>query len=30
MYNETIIRFDFCDIKNNQGPGKGYQPKPKP
>ena len=25
MYNETIIRFGFCDIENNQGLGKGYQ-----
>ena len=22
-------RFGFCDIQNNQGRGKGYQPKPK-
>ena len=29
MYNKTIIRFGFCDIQNNQGRGKGYQPKPK-
>ena len=29
MYNKTIIRFCFCDIQNNQGLGKGYQPKPK-
>ena len=29
MYNKTIVRFDFCDIQNNQGLGKGYQPKPK-
>ena len=27
MY-KTIIRFDFFDIQNNQGLGKGYQPKP--
>jgi len=26
MYNKTIIRFSFCDIQNNQGLGKGYQP----
>ena len=25
MYNKTIVRFGFCDIKNNQGFGKGYQ-----
>ena len=24
MYNETIIRFGFCDIQNKQGLGKGY------
>ena len=29
MYNETIIRFGFCDIQNNQGQSKGYQLKPK-
>ena len=29
MYNKTIIRFGFCDIRNNQGLGKCYQPKPK-
>ena len=28
MYNKTIIRFGFCDIKNNRGLGKGYQPQP--
>jgi len=28
-YDKTIIRFGFCDIQNNQGLGKGYQPKPK-
>jgi len=26
MYNKTIIRFDFCDIQNNRGLAKGYQP----
>jgi len=26
MYNKTIIRFGFCDIQNNQGLVKGYQP----
>jgi len=26
MYNKTIVRFGFCDIQNNQGLGKGYQP----
>ena len=26
--NKTIIRFRFCDIQNNQGLGKGYQPWP--
>ena len=29
LYNKTIIRFAFCDIQNNQGFGKCYQPKPK-
>ena len=29
MYNKAIIRFGFCDIQNNQGRGKCYQPKPK-
>jgi len=29
MHNKTIIRFGFCDIGNNQGLGKGYQPQPK-
>ena len=29
MYNKAIIRFGFCDIQNNQGLSKGYQPKPK-
>ena len=28
MYNKTIIRFSFCDIQNNQGLSKGYQPQP--
>ena len=28
MYNKTIIRFGFCDIQNNRGLGKGYQPQP--
>ena len=27
MYNKTITRFGFCDIQNNQGLSKGYQPK---
>ena len=27
MYNKTIIRFGFCDIRNNQGLGKCYQPR---
>ena len=26
MYHKIIIRFGFCDIQNNQGPTKGYQP----
>ena len=28
MYNKTTCRFGFCDIQNNQGLGKGYQPQP--
>ena len=28
MYNKTIIRFSFCDIRNNEGLGKCYQLKP--
>ena len=28
MYNEIFIRFGFCDIINNQGLGKCYQPRP--
>ena len=28
MYNKTIIRFFFFDIRNNQGLGKRYQPRP--
>jgi len=29
MYNKTIIiRFGFCDIQDNRGLGKGYQPQP--
>ena len=27
MYNKTIIRWVFCDILNNQGLGKCYQPR---
>ena len=26
MYNKTVIRLGFCDIRNNQG--LGYQPQP--
>ena len=26
--NMTILDEGFCDIQNNQGRGKGYQPKP--
>ena len=29
-YNKTIIWFGFCDIQNNQGLSKGYQPQPQP
>ena len=28
MYNKTITGFGFCDIPNNQGLGKCYQPRP--
>ena len=29
MYNKTIIiRFGFCDMRNNQGRDKCYQPQP--
>ena len=28
MYNKTITRFGFCDIQNDQGLSKGYQPQP--
>ena len=28
MYNKTIIGFGVCDIQNNQGLGKSYQPQP--
>ena len=30
MKNKTIIRFGYCDIRNNKGLGKGYQPQPQP
>ena len=30
IFNKMIIRFSFCDIQNNQGLGKGHQPKPYP
>ena len=28
MYDKTIIRIDFCDIRNNQDHGNCYQPRP--
>ena len=28
VYYKTTIRFGFCDIQNNQGLGKGFQPQP--
>ena len=28
MYNKTIIRYGFCDIRNIKGLGKCYQPQP--
>ena len=28
VYDKTTIRFGFCDILNNQGLGKCYQPRP--
>ena len=27
-YDETVIRFSFCDVGNNQGISKWYQPRP--
>ena len=27
MYNGTIIEFGYCDIRNNQSPGKSNQPR---
>ena len=30
MYNKTIIRFGFCDIRNNKGLDKCYQLQPQP
>jgi len=26
MCNKTIIRFSFCDVQNNRGLGKDFQP----
>ena len=28
MKNKATIRFGFCDVQNNRGLGKAYQPKP--
>ena len=28
VHGKIIFRFGFCDILNNQGGGRGYQPKP--
>ena len=28
IIKQFMIRFSFCDIQNNQGLGKGYQPQP--
>ena len=28
MYDKTIMRFGFCDIRNNQGLGQRYQLQP--
>ena len=28
MYIKTVISFGFCDIRNNQGLSKCYQPRP--
>ena len=28
LYKNTIIGFGFCDFQDNQGLGKGYQPRP--
>ena len=30
MYNKTIIIYGFCDIRNNLGRGKCYQPNRRP
>jgi len=30
MYNKTIIRFGFCDIRNNEGLRKCYHPQSQP
>ena len=30
LYNKTIMKFGFCNIQNNQGLGKSYQPQPSP
>ena len=29
LTNKQLLDEVFCDIQNNQGRGKGYQPKPK-
>ena len=28
IFSVQCIIFGFCDIQNNRGPGKGYQPQP--
>ena len=28
IINNITVRFGFCDIQNNQGLGKGYNPQP--
>ena len=28
VYNKRICRFGFCDLQNDRGLGKGYQPQP--
>ena len=29
LLDEVFVKIGFCDIQNNQGQGRGHQPKPK-